>query len=124
MIIFSCLLELELEMETANWLRKKIEKAGITQAELARRSGISPTHITKVLNGERGLGEQSLLAIAKALHIPPENIYREAGLLPPVPKADEQQEELIYLFNQLPDQEKRSLLRFIRATLDAIKREN
>lgn len=65
-----------MKINTADWLRKKIEEAGITQAELSRLSGISPTHITKVLNGERGLSSRSLMAISKALGMPPELLFQ------------------------------------------------
>ncbi len=35
-----------MKINTADWLRKKIEEAGITQAELSRLSGISPTYLS------------------------------------------------------------------------------
>jgi len=111
-----------MKINIADWLRKKIEEAGISQAELSRLSGISPTHITKVLNGERGLSGHSLMAISKALGTSPENIYREAGLLPPVPKNIEQQEELLYLFDQLPPDEKDELLSYLQIKLTLLER--
>ncbi len=116
MIIFNYL------MNTADWLQKKIEEAGITQAELSRLSGISKPHINKVLNGERGLSGQSLMAIAKALGIPPEEIYREAGLLPPVSKNDKYQEKLLFLFAQLPINEKEDLLSYLQIKLTMLEK--
>jgi len=118
MVIFNCLMKINV----ADWLRKKIEEAGITQAELSRLSGISPTHITKVLNGQRGLSGHSLMAISKALGTSPENVYREAGLLPHVPQDIELQEELLYLFNQLPPDEKDELLSYLQIKLTLLER--
>jgi len=83
MLIYCC----HMETSLAEWLRSKMDEAGINQAELARRSKISPGHITKIFNGQRGVGEQSLKAIAEALNIPLEEAYRIAGLLPPASEA-------------------------------------
>lgn len=101
----------------SQWLKQELNKRGMTQAELSRRSGISPGHITKVLNGERGLGEQALRGIADAFHVPPDIVFRKAGLLPELPVNDEMKEELIFLFDMLPDREKLIILRQVQGTI-------
>ncbi|MGC1374647.1 MAG: helix-turn-helix transcriptional regulator, partial [Anaerolineales bacterium] len=65
-----------------DWLRKELEERGWSQAELARQSKLSPAQITRLLNGERGIGETGLNAIARALRLPPETVFRAAGMLP------------------------------------------
>lgn len=106
MLIFDCLMN----KTVGEWLAEEIQRAGISQADVARKSGVSPAHITKVLKGERGLGENSLRAIAEALKIPPEQAFRDVGFLPPVPAKTEQSEQLLYLFNQLDPDKKQDLL--------------
>lgn len=119
MLIFDCLMN----KTVGEWLAEELQRAGISQAEVARKSGVSAAHITKVLKGERGLGESALRAIAEALKIPPEQAFREVGFLPPVPAKTEQTEQLLYLFNQLPQNEKDRLIHHIEATLMILERE-
>ncbi len=113
MLTFTCLKI----MNIAEWLKEELQKRGMSQADLSRKSGISAGHITKVLNGDRGLGEQALKGIAEAFHVPPELVFRKAGLLPQISENDEAKEELIFLFERLPDNEKRIILRQLQATI-------
>jgi len=53
-----------METSLAEWLRSKMDEAGINQAELARRSKISPGHITKIFNGQ----QVGIVNIAKLLY--------------------------------------------------------
>lgn len=100
-----------LSMKTiAEWLTQEITKAGITQADLARKSGVSTAQIARAVNGTRGLSENSITAIAEALKIPPEQAFRDVGFLPPVPERTEQTDRLLYLFNQLDPDKKQDLL--------------
>lgn len=50
-------------------LRGARYREGISQKELARRSGISQENISKMENGLRPIGEKVAKALAKALHI-------------------------------------------------------
>lgn len=108
MLIFDCLMNKTI----GEWLAEEIQKAGMSQAEVARKSGVSPAHITKVIKGERGLGENALRAIAEALKIPPEQAFRDVGFLPPVSERTEQTDRLLYLFNQLDPDKKQELINF------------
>jgi transcriptional regulator with XRE-family HTH domain len=53
----------------AERLGKLIKATGLTDAEFARRSGIAQSMISKVLSGERGLGEASLRKIEKNFRV-------------------------------------------------------
>jgi transcriptional regulator with XRE-family HTH domain len=64
------------------WLKSELEKRKISQKELADLSGITPAQISRIISGTRGAGEQALVAIARALRIPPELVFQKAGLLP------------------------------------------
>lgn len=50
-------------------IRDEIEFRGISQRELARRIGVSPTIINEVLKGKRQLGTELALLIGAALDI-------------------------------------------------------
>lgn len=50
-------------------LQSALDDAGILKAELARRSGVDPPAITRIIKNERGTGVENLQAIADALDI-------------------------------------------------------
>jgi transcriptional regulator with XRE-family HTH domain len=50
---------------------------------LARRSQISDSHISRLVAGGRKPGNEAAKAIARAFRLPPEEVMRQAGLLPP-----------------------------------------
>ncbi len=55
----------------------------LTQADLAKASGLTRTAISDYINQKRTNPEpHALIALAKALHVSPLNIFRVAGLLP------------------------------------------
>jgi len=65
-----------------DWLKSELKKRGWSSRELAGRAGLSSGSIAHVLRGERGAGFDVCSGIARALELPPEEIYRLAGLLP------------------------------------------
>lgn len=62
--------------------------------------------------------EDSLKAIAHAFGVPPETIFRAAGILPNQPGMDEDFEELKYIFNQMTDEEQEEFLATGRLKLE------
>ena len=113
MVTFSCLMETSLP----EWLLEKMEEKGMNAAELSRRSGISAPQITRLLSGQRGVSELSLRAISEALKIPPEEAFRVAGFLPPVPERTEAHEQLLYLFDRLNDKDRQTVLDMMKFLL-------
>ncbi|RIK37432.1 MAG: hypothetical protein DCC55_24360 [Chloroflexi bacterium] len=69
------------------YLNKELDRRGWSQRELARRAGLSPTSISEVMAGKRGPGKRFCQAVAKALHVPPERILQEAGIIEPPPDS-------------------------------------
>lgn len=67
----------------SDWIQAELDIRGWDQAELARRSQISDSHISRLVSGGRKPGQESVKAIARALRLPPEDVMRQAGLLPP-----------------------------------------
>lgn len=91
------------KLDFADWLRAELEKRDWSQAELARQSNISPAQITRLLNGERGIGENGIIAIARALKLPVDLVFEKAGLLPPKPELSPIKRKLAHIAEDLPD---------------------
>lgn len=64
-------------------MQSELASRGWDQAELARRSHISDAHISRLVAGGRKPGNESAKAIARAFRLPPEEVMRHAGILPP-----------------------------------------
>lgn len=113
MLTFPCLMETVTE-----WFSRILAEYKITPAEIKRRTGLSESHMSKVLKGERGLGEDAIRKIAKAVNVAPEVFFRQVGLLPPVPPNTEQHEQLLYLFDQLKPADKQVILDMMQMFLN------
>lgn len=110
-------------METfGEWLRKELNHRKISQRELADRSGITPAQISRVISGTRGPGPELIQSIAYALNLPPEEVYRAAGLLPEHPKSNPSVEEILHIARQLPQADIEDLIALARTKLERHER--
>jgi transcriptional regulator with XRE-family HTH domain len=99
-------------------LLSELDKRGWTQAELAKRSGVTSAQISRIISGQRGSETKTLVAIANALKISPDVFLRAAGLLPPAPEKDEWVEQASFKLSKL-DPSRRSIAdSFIDALLE------
>ena len=99
----------------ASWLEEQLREQGISQAELARRAGVTRGAINNILQGERGPGVELAKGIARALKIPEDDVMVAAGLMTPKPNEDKGQKELDYLYHTLREQSsKEQALEFLR----------
>jgi len=67
----------------------------------------------------RGAGPEVCVAMARALDVPPETVFRAAGLLPPSRDPGEDEEELLYHYRDLDEggqREARAVIRALRET--------
>jgi transcriptional regulator with XRE-family HTH domain len=72
-----------LSMENfGDWLLQELEKRDWSQSDLVKNAGISRGTLSNIISGNRGVGFDSLLAIAHAFKISPISIFRKAGILP------------------------------------------
>jgi transcriptional regulator with XRE-family HTH domain len=102
----------------SEWLMNELNKREINQSELARLSGISRGAISHIINGVRQPGPEVCDAIAKALKLPPETVFRAAGLLPPKPEIDQKIEDLNHLLRELPPGDLEEIELIIRMKLN------
>ena len=92
------------------WLAAEMERQGMTQADLARASGLSPAAVSLILSSGRGVGVDAAQAISRALKMAPENVYRAAGILPSKTKNQADIDDLAHKFDLLSDSQKGQLL--------------
>lgn len=60
------------------WKIKAILKEkGMTQADLARVTGIDPSNISHIVNEDRNVREDTLYKLSRGLHVKPEEIMLE-----------------------------------------------
>lgn len=79
----------------ANWLTDQMKMMGWSQAELARRTGLTRQAINYYLAGKsKEPDRDSLYKIARAFKLSPVIVFRAAGMIPPDPQSDEFTEKI------------------------------
>ncbi|MCL4296117.1 MAG: helix-turn-helix transcriptional regulator [Anaerolineae bacterium] len=100
----------------AQWLQEQLAERDWIPAELAKRAGIQGGSLSHILNGTRKVGPESCIAIAKALNLPPEVVFRRAGLLPETEnEGDVTFQEIVEIIKRLNADDRRTLLRIARS---------
>jgi transcriptional regulator with XRE-family HTH domain len=105
-------------IDFAQWLKKEIQIRGWRQADLARAARIDSSVFSRILNLEREPSPETCRAIARALNLPPETVFRRAGLLPAKPNepVDEPSvREMVHLYSQLNNRDQEEVLTVVRA---------
>ncbi|MFH1830575.1 MAG: helix-turn-helix domain-containing protein [Pseudomonadota bacterium] len=57
------------DLTPADYVRLACELKKITQAELARKAGVHPSHLSEIVNGKRPIGAMVAKRLAKAMGI-------------------------------------------------------
>jgi len=106
------------------WLADQLSERGMTQADLSRASGISPTSIANLLNGHRSPGADACSKIAIAFRMPEETIFRIAGIMRPA-KDDlsPKKRQLIHMAEQADDDVVEMALAMLEAAWERKKRQ-
>ena len=100
-----------------NWLLNELRKRDWSQADLARRAGVSRTAISDIISGKRKIGRDLAVSISEAFKLPLEEVYRAAGLLPPEPAETKLARQITHITAQLPPEEQQGLLEFAKLRL-------
>lgn len=100
------------------WLLAELASRRWSMRELARQTGVSESTISRIISGKRNPSSRLCRSMAKALHVPPVTIFREAGLLPDSDEEAPGVREALYLFRELPGDEQRRILLIMRALLE------
>jgi transcriptional regulator with XRE-family HTH domain len=91
----------------SDWLLSELKSRNMSQSDLAHLAGLGRGTISNIMTGTRNVGQDTLTAIARALHLPTETVFRAAGLLPPIPPDDAQRERLRAKLSYLTDDDLR-----------------
>lgn len=94
------------------WILGELEQRDWKPADLARRAGMSTGALSNIMSGNRRPGPDACVAIARALSVPPEKVFRIAGLLPllPGPEDDKSIGEIVELIKRLPPSQRKEVL--------------
>ncbi len=100
------------------WLLKELDTRRWSMREFARRTGVSESTISRIVSGKRNPSSSLCRKMAEVLRVPPERVFREAGLLPDYTEDSPKMKEALYLFRKLPEDERRRILLIMRTLLD------
>ena len=101
-----------------DWLENEMKQRNMSQAEMARLGGITRSAVNKLLNRQqKSPGREMLDAIARALRLPSETVYRAAGFLPSLPEEDTDLLVLNHLFVQLDMDDRQDILALIETKI-------
>jgi transcriptional regulator with XRE-family HTH domain len=92
-------------------VRRRREALGLTQDELAGRSGLTPNYIGTIENGKRDPSLSTMQAIAKGLGLP------LGELLGPLPEFSTSAHEMARLFEASNGELQTALLAFLRGVV-------
>jgi transcriptional regulator with XRE-family HTH domain len=95
------------------WLDHELAERGWNDNQLANRAGISHSVISKARRGTMPRWD-ACAAIASALNIPADLVFRQAGLLPPLADEEAVLIELRFLISQLPARDRNELMQIAR----------
>lgn len=101
-----------------DWLEERIKEKGMKPADLTHEANVGTGTIYNILNNNRKPGLEVILAIAHALNLPAEEVFRQAGFLPPKPKLDAESEEALHLFRQLSPEIRHLILKALRVWVE------
>jgi transcriptional regulator with XRE-family HTH domain len=79
------------------WLSQEIERRGWNRSEVARRGGISPSMLDKIINEFAKPGPKTCLALAKAFEMDETEVFRMAGIFPSHPRRVVRERKIVYV---------------------------
>lgn len=99
-----------------DWLNEELKTRGLSPSSLARQMGTYPATVSNVLNGSRKPGPDFCRALARALGYSQHYVFRQAGLIddPPPPDYDPDVEVVLRLLQDLPPEERKEAIEYIR----------
>lgn len=100
----------------ATWLNEQSKERRLSLREIAKRAGVSHTTIIRVANDKLKTrpSAEVCFGIARALEVPPQRVFREAGY--PMPphiigaEGSKRKRDLLDYFEALGDAERRAIV--------------
>lgn len=100
------------------WLTEEIERRGLSQAEVARRSGMSAAMLSLVMTGKRPIGLDGARGVARALNLDEMYVLRLAGLVRESKVRDEIIDEWSAILHLLDDTSRTELMQHATVLLE------
>lgn len=96
------------------WLEEELNARNWRPADLARAADLPQPTVGNILNGNREIGAKVAVAVAQALDIPADLVFRKAGLLPdaPGPERDPSFQEIIEIMRNMTEDERREIVAY------------
>lgn len=100
--------------EFSLWLEGEMNARNWRPADLARAAGLPQATLGNILNGNREVGAKVAAAIAQALDMPADVVFRSAGLLPsqPGPDRDPSFQEITDIMRNMTREERREIVEY------------
>ena len=105
----------------SEWLNSELNKRGMSQADLARITGLTRGGISNLVNQVREPDPKTLTAIAEAWGLDEVSVFRIAGLLPAKPAADEKIDEALHILSMLETDDLEEIIQIARLKLEREK---
>lgn len=102
----------------ADWLAEQLDSRHLSQRALAEYSGLSVATINSLLRETYQPSPGTLDKLALYFREPRTKVYRLAGLLPPDLELNQEEEEVLHLFRQLGEVERKRILQSMRAWVE------
>lgn len=93
-----------------DYLQAKMAEREWNQSDLARHAKLNRGTVSNILNGNRDAGVDVLVSLARALNVPPDDLFREAGVFPSEPELTKDEKRFISLLGSLPVEKRKQLL--------------
>lgn len=113
----------ETEVDLVEFLLLEMRSKSITPADITKRTGLSASQVSKVLNRESPAGAKAIECFAQALSLPIDVLYQHAGILPKPLRHDEKRQELVHLYEMMNDDNKEDQIAYARMKLEKQDRE-
>lgn len=101
----------------SDWLLSVMKEQEITQADLARMSGISTAQVARIISGGRSAGPEACKAFARVLGLDEIFVFHMAGLLTTPSDYDVTYEEWRKLLHDLSEENRQELQQIARMRL-------
>jgi transcriptional regulator with XRE-family HTH domain len=95
------------------WITEKLDKRGWSVREFGRRIGVSPSHASRVANGQVIPSFKLCSEIARAFEVRLQEVLVLAGLIPPEPEEVAGEKKMLYLFRNLPVEDRRDAIAYL-----------
>ena len=102
----------------ADWLLEEMNIRGWSQADLARKSGLTTAGISRLISGNRKAGPKTVMAIAKGLKLPAEYVFIKAGILPEKPAVTMREIRMLKVLQGMTPEEQEEMLRIMEIKIE------